>query len=320
MNMQEDKLVVIITLNYNQSKMTLDCIDSIIKSTYNNYKLIVVDNGSNEEEYIYLLKHIDSRVLVKRIDKNCGYVGGVNHGLAAGDILNPDYFMIMNNDTILDTNAITSLVESCERHYNKAIVSGKVYHFDDPLRIQTIGGKMKTHKYLIVDTQGRNEMDKGQYDQEEERDMIDDIFWLIPSSIYKEIGNYSNHFFLYAEQGDYARRALKAGFKLIYTPKAKIWHKGSITTGDGNRSAPHVNYWRFKGSTVYRAKYLKKKHFWIYTSKLLFRIFIKFVILRVLAKKELSKSSIAAFRGVLDGVRWTFNKVEDTGYNPYLKK
>ena len=53
MNMQEDKFVVIITLNYNQSKMTMDCVDSILKSTYNNYKLIVVDNGSNEEEYSY---------------------------------------------------------------------------------------------------------------------------------------------------------------------------------------------------------------------------------------------------------------------------
>ena len=317
--MQEDKFVVIITLNYNQSKMTMDCVDSILKSTYNNYKLIVVDNGSNEEEYSYLLKHIDSSVLVKRIDKNCGYVGGVNYGLSKGEKLNPDYFMIMNNDTILDINAITSLVKSCERHDNKAIVSGKVYHFDDPLRIQTIGGKMKTHKYLIVDTQGRNEMDKGQYDQEEERDMIDDIFWLIPSSIYKEIGNYSNHFFLYAEQGDYARRALKAGFKLIYTPKAKIWHKGSITTGDGNKFVPHVNYWRNKGSIIYRAKHLAKGYFWIYVTKKILRIYFKFVIYKILGRKELSRSIYAAFLGTWHGMLWTFNKVEDVGNNPFLK-
>lgn len=318
--MQEHKFVVIVTLNYNQSRMTLDCVDTILKSSYTNYKLIVIDNGSNEEEYNFLLKNIDSKVFIKRIDTNCGYVGGVNCGLEEGNKLNPDYFLIMNNDTFIDKEAIYYLVESCKRYNNEAIVTGKVYHFNDPLRIQTVGGKMKIHKYLIVDTLGRNEIDKGQYDQEGERDMIDDIFWLIPSNVYKEIGNYSTHFFLYAEQGDYARRALKSGFKLIYTPLAKIWHIGSLSTGDGNKFAPHVNYWRNKGSIIYRAKHLEKGYFWIYVIKKAIRIYLKFVVFKILKKKELSKSTYAAFLGIWHGILWTFNKAEDKGYNPFLKQ
>ena len=131
--------VVIFTINFNQSKMTLECVDSILRSTYNNYKLIVVDNGSTEEEFNFLIESIDSNVLVERINENCGYVGGINRGFLAGSKLNPDYFLIMNNDTIIDSNAVQYFVEAGEKYNQKAIISGKVYHFDRPNIIQYAG-------------------------------------------------------------------------------------------------------------------------------------------------------------------------------------
>ena len=318
--MQKVKLVVIITLNYNQSKMTLDCVDSILKSTYTNYKLIVVDNGSNKEEYNYLLKNIDSRVLIKRIENNCGYVGGINYGLNVGSRLNPEYFLIMNNDTVLDENAITNLVEAGEKHTKKAIVSGKVYHFDRPNILQYTGSYFLNRKYLKESYPGKNEEDKGQFDVESERDMLDDIFWLLPKNIYNEIGPYSNNFFLYCEQADYALQAVRKGFKLIYTPNAKIWHKGSITTGDGNRLSPAVNYWRKKGGLIYLYRNTEKKYFYLNLMKNVSKLFVKNVLNYLgLRKVRDKKSEYAALLGYFHGLLWVVNKKPDNGYNPFLK-
>lgn len=316
--MEKNKLVVIFTLNYNQSKMTLECVDSILNSNYTNYNLIVVDNGSTNEEYQYLLDNINSKVSVERINENCGYVGGINRGLHKAASLNPDYFLIMNNDTIIDPEAIKYLVEAGERYDKNAIISGKVYHYDRPDVFQYVGGIFKDKRYLMMNNIHKDELDEGQCEVEKEMDMLDDIFWLLPNKIVKNVGKYSKHFFLYAEQADYARRVSDSGYILIYTPKAKIWHKGSITTGDGNRFAPHVNYWRKKGSIIYRAKHLEKKTFWIYSVKLLIKLMFKSVGYMLFGKNELSKANLAALRGVISGIKWNFNKVEDKGYNPYL--
>lgn len=307
-------------LNYNQSKMTLDCVNSVLNSTYTNYNLLVIDNGSKNNEFEYLLSNIHSSILVKRIEKNCGYVEGINFGLTVGKEFNPDYFLIMNNDTIIDREAVSYLVEAGLKNKNKAIISGIIYHFEKPNTIQRTGSLFSDRRYLKEIYPGKDELDRGQFIQDEERDMLDDIFWLIPSEIFKEVGYYSNYFFIYCEQGDYALRAVKKGFKLIFTPKAKIWHKGSITTGDGDRSSPAVNYWRNKGSVIYLYRNISQRYFFINLLKVFPKLIIRFCLNYLkLANKRNKTSDYAALLGYIHGIRWIFNKKPDDGYNPFIK-
>ena len=62
---------------------------------------------------------------------NKGYAGGINFGLKKANETGFDYFLIMNNDTLIDENAIKELVKTSEKHQGKAIVSGKVYNYDE---------------------------------------------------------------------------------------------------------------------------------------------------------------------------------------------
>lgn len=316
----ENKKIVIITLNYNQSRMTLECADSVLNSTYQNFTLIIVDNGSIEAEYDFLSRNIDSRIIVERIGENCGYVGGVNYGLIKGEKYSPDYYMVMNNDTIIDRNAISHLVISAENHNQLAIVSGKVYHFDRPDVIQYAGSFFSDQSYLKEIYPCQNEKDNGQCNKEEERDMIDDIFWLLPKKIYNEVGLYSDYFFLYGEQADYALRAKRKGFKLIFTPEAKIWHKGSITSGDGDRLSPVANFWRKKGGAIYLYRNTKKKFFVIGSTKVLIKLIFKNILNSLNMRKDVDKKSeYAALLGHIYGILWTFNQKPDDGFNPFLK-
>lgn len=309
-------MIIVITINYNLHKHTIPCVQSILESNYKDFMVYLVDNGSHEDDYNALLKEFskNAKVKVLRIEKNRGYVGGVNFGLEAASKENPDYFLVMNNDTIIDKDAIGYLVDAAMRHDNKAIVSGKVYYFDHPNVIQHTGVIFTDKRYLKTTYPGRNKEDKGQFDKELERDSLDDVFWLLPAEVFNSVGYYSHFFFLYAEQGDYAQRARRYGFKLIYTPKAKLWHKESLTTGGGDSKALHVCYWRGQGMFIFQYRNLKRRYFFPFMVRNFFRYFFKVITSKGKQKQEV----IAIFRGYIAGFFWMFNKRPNTGYNPYL--
>jgi GT2 family glycosyltransferase len=316
------KKVVVITLNYNHAQLTIDCISSVLKSTFEDFVVLIVDNGSAIEDYKILLaafNHIN--VVVTRIDKNVGYVGGVNHGLKEALKFNPDYFLIMNNDTLLDSLAMHSLVETAQEYKNNAIVSGKTYNMDEPETLQYIGQEcVNANKFqYIAYVKGMRELDTGQYDQVMEMGMLDDIFWLLPRKIFDTIGYYSTDFFLYGEQNDYALRAIKAGFRLIYTPNAKIWHFGKMTTADGNKLSPKVTYWQSYATMVLVFRHLSLIYF--------FRLYFKYIygtlkgIFKSLHKnkKNSLNTYIARLKGAIYFTFWIFHRKPNNGFNPYNK-
>ena len=313
--------IVIITLNYNQNDYTLKCIESILKCSYDNFFLLVIDNGSTPENQDDLSKNlpVNNKLHFKKISDNRGYVGGINFGLEEGMKLKPDYFLIMNNDTIIDKYAITELKKVHDSLGKKNIVTGKVYHYDDPKRLQFVGYKYTNEKLLIRESIGVDELDSGQFDSIEERDMLDDIFWLFPAVLYDEIGGYSNYFWFNSEQADFALRAKRIGYKLIYTPKAKLWHKGSLSVGGRNLN-PRLAFWTVQSKLILKYLHLKKVHFWIFYMNTLvsvLRTFIKSIYHSLTRKENLWKYAYAKYSGLVYFNKWLVKKNENTGYNPF---
>lgn len=318
-----DPKVSIISLNYNQISYTLKCISSLLQSKYSNFQIFIVDNGSSNSEKKKLKEKFYNIDLVTILDihQNVGYVGGINYALKKIiEISNTDYFLIMNNDTIIDSEAIGKLVKTASYYENKCIVSGKVYHYDKPGILQYIGQKFIGKNFLSSIGLGIDEEDKGQYDEIIEMDMIDDIFWLLPLNVFKKVGLYSNYFFLYGEQNDYALRAGKHGFKLIYEYRAKLWHKGSITSASGDRTAPRLVYWRNKGSLTLAYLHLSRKEFLQYYLNyiiLLIGKFIKEFFNSALKSPQQSLVIKARFLAWFVFTKWLLIKNEDKGYNPF---
>lgn len=310
-------MIAVILINYNLNQDTINCIESVLESSYNDFKILLIDNGSthkNFEELVEKYKN-EERVSIKRLENNKGYVGGVNCGLQNAAALEPQYIVVINNDTIIDKEAILELAKAAERYNNEAIIAGKVYHFNRPNAIQYTGSFYFDKRYLRETYPGKDEIDIGQCEVEEERDMLDDIMWLLPYKIYKDVGQYSDFFFLYGEQADYALRAKRKGYKLVYTPKAKIWHKGSATTGDGDRVSPPANYWRNKSSVIFLYRNTQRKYFYIRMLRTTFKLIIK-----TLLYSNSRSTHYSALRGHISGLLWLFNKKPDNGYNPFIMK
>src|ERR1035437_7338298 len=315
-----EEKVVVITLNYNQNDYTIKCINSLLDSTYKNFIILLIDNGSKEEHYLRLQKELnkDSRIILKRIVQNCGYVGGINYGLEEGIKLDPGYFLIMNNDTIIDKNAISAFVRTSKEYESNAIVSGKAYHFDEPNKLQLVGIMMVENKLLISKQIGVDEIDNGQYEEIVEYDLLDDIFWLIPAKLFLEIGGYSSYFWFNYEQEDFAIRAKNVGYRLIYTPKAKIWHKGSLSIG-GRDYNPNQAYWTIQSSLILRYLHLQKTHFIKFYFKTIISIistFIKSFYLQAFRKRDILNYAKAKYHGWMYFNKWVIRKNVNTGYNP----
>lgn len=317
--------VIVITLNYDQNDYTLDCVESLLKSDYLNFEVLLIDNGSSKANYQDLLNRAskDGRLIIERLDDNVGYVCGINHGLKMADKLSCDFFLIMNNDTLIDEKAISALVDCAEKHHRNAIVSGKVYNYDGTNTLQYIGNKY--HKGGILDfkavVKNRREEDNGQYDQESEMAMLDDIYWIIPDKIFTEIGLYSLYFFLYGEQTDYALRALKKGFKLIFTPNAKLWHKGGITTDSGKKwlQSPKIEYWGISAVLKLSVLHFSKNESQKFYYKFIIKTLIKKLFLFLKGKIKFS-ILLANYLAIKHFRSWKTIRFHDNGYNPFNKK
>lgn len=312
--------VFVIVVNYNQEQYTVDCIKSLLDSDYENLQICLIDNGSSSQvrnELKRLLPKSDKLTLYF-LSQNLGYVGGVNYGLKQGEKVLPDYYLIMNNDTLIDRCSISQLVVCAKKHQDLAIVSGKVFNYGEKDSLQYIGQAKDPENGLnqVSIVKNRREQDIGQYDQEMEMGMLDDIFWLFPSSLYNSNGGYSEYFFLYGEQNDYAFRALKAGYKLIYTPKALLWHKGGVSTCDGDKKSPRIEYWTTMATLKLAVLHLSETEAKKFCNHWPKRKLLKTLLL--ILKGQLTWQHFkSVYTANKNFKHWKTVRYNDNGYNPF---
>ncbi|MEL4455486.1 glycosyltransferase family 2 protein [Lutimonas vermicola] len=314
-------LVVVLLLNYNQNDYTLKCIESLLESEYENFKIMLIDNGSTPENADQLEKNlpVDNKLLYHRIVDNIGYGKGSNFGLNKGLELDPKYYLIMNNDTIIDKYAISEMVKTSKEFNDKALVTGKVYHYDKPEVLQFVGFKCINKRSLSFIRMGVDEKDEGQYDKVVESDMIDDIFVLHSVDIYKEIGGYSPYFWINGVNIDRALRAMEKGFKLIYTPKAILWHKGSVSIGGRNKN-PKIAFWNIQSKLMIRYLHLNRARFVESYLRIFFsdvmRTYIKSKYLKLFKGVDITAYANNKLRAVFYFNRWMVKKNHNTGFCP----
>lgn len=225
-----DPKVIVLVLSYNGRHLLPDVLSSYLANDYPRFEVVLIDNGSKDGTAEYVKRDFP-RVKVLRTDKNRGYSGGFNLGLeyAFGEG-GADYVLVTNNDVRADGRVISELVRVAEEDEKVGFVTGKVYYHERPDVLQTVGKSEDPVKWN-GEHLGRGEVDRGQYDEVKERPFIDDIFTLIRRKLYLETGGYDPAFFLQGEEYDWQARAKKLGYRFMYTPHAKIWHKESMTIG-----------------------------------------------------------------------------------------
>ena len=235
--------IFIIILNWNGKKNTLQCLESIkhLQTWDLELKTIVVDNGSEEELRI---ENSELRMIkLIRNKENLGFAGGNNVGIKYALENGADYILILNNDTLVDSSLVEELLEVAAQGEHIGIVAPKIYfvkgyefhkdRYKEPEREKVFwyAGGIMDWANVIGKHRGVDEVDWGQYDTVEETDFASGCCMFIRREVIEKIGMFDEKYFLYYEDSDLCEKTKRAGFKIMYAPKAFLWHKNAGSVG-----------------------------------------------------------------------------------------
>ncbi len=227
MEQNQFPLVSVVTINYNHSKVTADCLDSLKQITYPNIEIILIDNASPKEDASWL-KEAYPHVTYIQSETNLGFAGGNNLGIkkAAGE-----YILLLNNDTEVEPDFLEPLVDKCRNNPDAGAVSPKVRYHHTPEMLQ-YAGYTSINKFTGRNKAvGFNQIDKGQFDKDYTTYYAIGAAMLLPREVIEDIGLMSDIFFLYYEEMDWGYRIRQSGRRIYYVHNSLIWHKESIATG-----------------------------------------------------------------------------------------
>jgi len=222
--------VCIIVLNWNGLKDTVECLESLKKITYPNYEVIVVDNGSEGNDAEVLTGRYGNYIHLIRNEKNYGFAEGNNTAISF--VLansNPDYILLLNNDTVVHPDFLDKLVAAAESDSQIGIVGPKVYFHRTQNTFQSAGATVNlwTGTTALI---GFNEIDNGQFDDKREVDWVMGCCLLIRRAVIETIGLLNPEYFALYEETEWCLRCKKAGYQVVYVPDSVLWHKGGQAT------------------------------------------------------------------------------------------
>jgi GT2 family glycosyltransferase len=231
-----------VIVNWNGKRDTLNCLSSLGKIRHGNVELscIVVDNGSADDS-VKAIKSEFPEVTVLSTGKNLGFTGGNNAGIAYALGHGADYIWLLNNDTVVDTDVLSFVSAFADPKAGACgskiyFAPGHEYHrsryslADGGRVIWYAGGKIDW-KNMYASHRGVDEVDKGQYDRQEETPFITGCSFVIRASVVRSTGMLDDRYYLYLEDLDWSLRIQRAGWKTVYVPASKVWHINAGSTG-----------------------------------------------------------------------------------------
>lgn len=220
-------LLTIIVLTWNNFEDTAECLHSLRELNYSRYNVVLVDNGSTDGS-IERLHYIFPEVKIIKNGENLGYAGGNNIGIEYALSKDVDYIILLNNDTVVDVNLATELIQASHETKNLGIFGCVNYYYNDRKKIQFSGGTFNWKTGDIIDTT-RHKIDEGQFQLLKEVDTVAGSCLFLPTTVIKTVGLLDNRYFLTFEESDLCCRVKKAGYKVYTHMGAGIWHKVSVT-------------------------------------------------------------------------------------------
>src|SRR3990170_2313546 len=268
MSMANSPRVFIIILNWNGYADTAECVRSLYRITYPSFVIVVVDNGSIDGS-VARLKDEFRDVVCMENKENLGFAGGNNEGIRYALEHGADYVLLLNNDTVVEAGFLDVLVRAAECYpvCHPEFISGSqtMQGQEIPKQVQDDRGNDRqsgvcsSEKIGVVGPKiysglpgssilweagggidwrygkayhtGFDETDRGQWDGVRDVDYVSGCAMLIKREVLEEVGLLDERFFLYYEETDFCARVREKGYRVVFAPEARIWHKISNTTG-----------------------------------------------------------------------------------------
>ena len=260
-------LVSIIILNYNAGNLLLNCVDSVFKSTYPNFEVLVVDNISTDNSHVVCKKKFEKIHLIEN-KENLGYCEGNNVGIRNA---NGEFVVILNPDTIVEPNWLNHLM-SAYNEFGEGLYQPKFFSLNEKHVLQSTGNMLHIFGFGFA-------KDKGKID-DEKMESVEKINYASGTCLFTskivldKIGLLDPFLFLYHDDLDLGWRAAHIGINSFYVPKSIIYHAES-----------------------YSIKWSSKKFYWLERNR-------KYCLLTHYSKETYAKMRLSFF--LVDLCVWLF--------------
>ena len=187
-----------------------------------------MDNGSPDDSFKEL-KRLFPEIEFLQTGRNLGYAGGNNRGIDHALVCNPDYILILNNDTVLEPLTVSKLVDAAEKGEGRVGgVAPKILYHEEPGRIWYAGGEFSPLIGLGLHC-GEGDLDQpNRVKSACEITFMTGACCLLSAEALRELNGFDEDFFAYVEDADLSLRMTSAGYQMYYQPEARILHHCSL--------------------------------------------------------------------------------------------
>lgn len=296
MNMKDVPKVSIVVPSYNRKKDLLECLQSIQDNQYPNLEVVVALNGCTDgsEEAV---KNSFPQFKMISAKEGLGSARATNFGIKHVS-KDSDYLFLLDDDTVLEKNAILELVNAIDGKKEYGAATAKVLYFENPKIVQWAGCSVGLYTGINYMNSGP---DDGRFDKLVDTEGGIGGTGLIKMEAVKKIGFYYDEtYYYYYEDPDYAMRIIRAGYKILYVPTSRILHKIPLLSGrEGDRRWFERAFWVARNKIIFMRKHSK--------------CFLVFVLLYpawfcIYTYKSLSYFNFTAllnfYKGMIAGFKW----------------
>ncbi len=230
-HLRRQPLVSVIIPNKDHPEMLARCVESLKKSSYANFELLVVENGSQRSETFALYRELEKLPNAQILDwtKPFNYAAVNNFAAARA---NGELLLFLNNDVeSINPDWVEALVKVAVQP-GVGAVGAKLYYADDTIQhagiVVGMGG-VAGHSHLSFPRQAAGYMQRLTYTQNVAA--VTGACLLSPKVAFDRVGGFDEAFVLAFNDVDFCLKVLAAGYRVVWTPDAELYHFESKTRG-----------------------------------------------------------------------------------------
>jgi len=248
--------VAIVIINWKKYDFTYKCINSVLNSSFKNFKIILVDNQYNKDELYELSRNKKIHIIKNKI--NHGFAKANNQGIKYALKNKYDYIMLLNNDTLIKNDLLKILIKHSNT-LNQKIIQPLILNYDGT-KIWNAGGTINNF-FGTFQTYKKGENFKNFKSNRHFTDWFTGCCVFIKSEIFNEVGYFDERFFAYYEDVDFSIRLKANGYSVGMMNDSYLQHfesasSKSIYQNEGNLS-PYVHYLNIRNHILLLIKHSK---------------------------------------------------------------
>lgn len=297
--MNRMKKIGIFICTYNGKNYILNCLESLFCQTIQNFDIYIVDNASTDGTIDAVNEHYKDKVNIISNGENLGGSGGFDRGIQVGLEKHYPYIVLLDNDIILDKNALKNMELYLDNHKEVSIIGPKIMIMDLPDRIQEYGAYLDFKSYINKLGYAYQE-DSDTLPEQIECDYLASCALMIRREALVKCGTMPVDNFIYYDDIELTHKIVISGGKAVALSNAKVWHKGGFRKVEVNT---FFKYYYLRNRLYFFSKYINDSEIDRFMDVILYELFSQLFGYYNKGMNEMVQTILYAFDDYLHGIR-----------------